>query len=97
MTKERFGFLDNRQIMDAIEVAHESLHSIKTKNLKSLVLKMDLVKAYDRVNWDYLRLVLLQVGLSLDATNWSMACINSASFVVLVNGEPTNFFRISRG
>ena len=50
MTKQQCHFLDNREIMDAIGVAQESLHSIKTKNLKSLVLKLDLIKAYDRVN-----------------------------------------------
>ena len=50
MTKEQFEFLENRQIMDAIGVAQESLHGIKTKNPKSLVLKLYLSKGYDRVN-----------------------------------------------
>jgi hypothetical protein len=35
-----------------------------------MVLKLDLVKAYDRVDWGFLRLVLLQVGISLEATDW---------------------------
>jgi hypothetical protein len=48
-------------------VVQEVLHSIKVKNKKALVLKLDLVKAYDRVDWDFLRLVLLQIGLSLEA------------------------------
>jgi hypothetical protein len=30
-------------------------------------------------------------------TNWIMACVNSASFAVLVNGEATDFFRSGRG
>ena len=82
--------------MDAIWVTGE-LAIIKTKYLKYLVLKLDLIKACDRVNWDYLRLVLLQVGLSLEATNWIMACVDTTMFVVLASGEPTNFFRCSRG
>ena len=52
--------------------------------------------SYDRVSWDFLRLVLLQVGLILEATNWIMWCINSASFVVFVNGKPSYFFKITR-
>lgn len=92
VSKEQFGFLDQRQILDAIVVAQESVHSIKVKKLKSLVLKLDLIKAYDRVNWVFLTLVLLQVGLSLEVVNWIMGCLRSANFVVLINGDPSKFF-----
>lgn len=50
---EQFGFLENRQILDAIGVAQETLHYIKSKKMSSIILKLDLVKAYDRVNWDF--------------------------------------------
>jgi hypothetical protein len=39
ISKEQFGFLEGRQISDAIGVAQEALHSIKIKNYKALVLK----------------------------------------------------------
>jgi hypothetical protein len=57
VSKEQFGFLKGRQITDAIGIVQEALHSIKVKNKKSLVLKLDLIKAYDRVDWGFLRLV----------------------------------------
>ena len=69
ISEEQFGFLENRQIADAIAIAQETLHSIKVKNKKALVLKLDLIKAYDRVDWGFLRLVLLQVGIPLHTTN----------------------------
>jgi hypothetical protein len=97
ISKEQFGFLEGRQITDAIGVVQEALHNIKVKNIKALVLKLDLIKAYDRVDWGFLRLVLLQVGLSLEATDWIMGCVTSANFAVLINGKPTNFFKSSRG
>lgn len=50
ISKEQFGFLFNRQILDAVGVSQEILHTIKSKNLKALIHKMDLVKAYDWVN-----------------------------------------------
>jgi hypothetical protein len=56
-----------------------------------------MMKAYDRVDWGFLRLVLLQVGLSLEATDWIMGCVSSANYVVLINGSPTSFFNNSRG
>jgi hypothetical protein len=59
ISKEQFVFLEGRQITDAIRVVHEVLHSIKVKNLKAMVLKLDLVKAYNRVDWSFLILLLL--------------------------------------
>jgi hypothetical protein len=68
LSAEQLGFLQGRRIQDAIGAAHESLHSIKKKNIKSLVMKLDLKKAYDSIDWEYLRLTLLTVGFgtSLD-------------------------------
>ena len=51
ISKKQFGFLDGRQIHEAIGVAQEGLHSIKTKHLKGVVIKIDLSKSYDRENW----------------------------------------------
>ena len=53
ISKEQFGFLEGRQIIDAIDIVHEALHSIKVKNIKAMVLKLDMIKAYDRVErWE---------------------------------------------
>lgn len=97
ISKEKFVFLYNRHILDAIGFAQEVLHSVKTKNLPGLVLKLGLEKAYDRVNWSFLRFVLLQIGLNLPTTNWIMTCVSLANFVVLVNGSPSEFFKASKG
>ena len=78
-------------------VAQEVIHSIKSWGKKSLVLKLDLIKAYDKVDWRFLRFVLLQVGIPLNTTNWIMGCVSSATYSVLVNGKPTSFFSASRG
>jgi hypothetical protein len=97
LSEEQLGFLKGRQIQDAIGTHKEILHSIKLKNLKALILKLDLKKAYDCINWDYLRLILIQTGFSLQITNWIMSCVSTTSFVVLINGETTPFFQNGRG
>ena len=58
---------------------------------------MDMIKAYDRVNWTFFRLVLLQIGLAMEVVNWIMECVSTANFVVLINGRPFSFFYASRG
>jgi hypothetical protein len=66
---EQFGFFKGMQIMDAVGVAQECFHTIKTKKLKAIVLKLDLQKSYDRVSWDFLRLILLNTWIGLKSTN----------------------------
>ena len=60
--REQFGFLKNQQIVEPIGITQETLHSVKTKNTCALILKLDLVKAFDRVNWSYIRLILYKLG-----------------------------------
>lgn len=42
ITKNQFGFLPGRQITDVVGITQECLHSTKIKNLKGLILKLDL-------------------------------------------------------
>jgi hypothetical protein len=81
ISKEQFGFLEGGQIHEAIRVAQEGIHSIKTKNLKGTVLKIDLSKAYDRVNWLYIRLLLTHLGFGIDFIRWVMCFITTTSFL----------------
>jgi hypothetical protein len=78
--------LEGRQIHEAIGVAQEAMHNIKTQKKKGAVLKIDLSKAYDRVSWLYLRILLTHLGFGLPFINWVMSCISSVSFAVLING-----------
>jgi hypothetical protein len=94
VSEEQLGFIKGRQILDAIGSVQEVLHSIKHKRMKALVLKLDLKKAFDCVNWDYLRMILLQSGFGYLFTSWIMGCISSASIAVLINGEATSFFEL---
>lgn len=66
ISKKQFGFLEGHQIHEAIGVAQEGLHSIKSKHLRGAVLKIDLSKAFDRVNWLYIRLLLMHMGFHID-------------------------------
>jgi len=60
-------------------------------------MKLDLQKAYDCINWDLLRMILIQIGLGVGMANWIMSCVISSSFVVLLNGEPVDLFKSGRG
>jgi len=97
ISMEQFGFLKGRQIHEAIGVAQEGLHSMKTGKIKGAVLKIDLSKAYDKVNWLFLRLLLTHLGFNIDFIRWIMSCISTVSFAVLINGSASPFFHSERG
>jgi hypothetical protein len=80
-----------------VAIAQEGLHSMKTKNIPMTIMKVDLEKDYYKVDWTYLWLLLLQMGMNIQIVNWIMGCLHSISFVVLIYGTPYGFFRASRG
>lgn len=92
ISAEQFGFLKDRQILDAIGITQEIIHSVKKGNMKAMLLKMDLEKAYDRVEWVFLRMVLIQIGIPPLALCWIMVCVSTTNIVVLVNGALSDFF-----
>jgi len=58
ISPEQTGFVEGRQILDGLVVTQEVIHSMKTKKQKGMMIKLDLSKAYDRINWQYLEEIL---------------------------------------
>jgi len=57
-----------------------------------------LSKSYDKGNWIFFRLSLIQLGMKLNSMKWIMGCIKSSYFIVLINGSlSTSFFHSSKG
>eukprot|EP00253_Pinus_taeda_P035172 PITA_35172 len=96
ISPHQFAFLEHRQIHEAMGAAQEALHSIWTKHLKAIILKIDLAKAFDRVSWLYLKMILIHLGFPQNFISWIMACITTPTFSVLINGSASQFFHSER-
>jgi len=94
---QQFPFLEHRQIHEAIGSAQEAFHTIWTKHLKAITLKSDLAKAFDRVSWIYIKMLLIHLGFPHNFITWIMACITTPSFSILINGSASHFFHSERG
>ncbi|KAL6133238.1 hypothetical protein ACLB2K_065475 [Fragaria x ananassa] len=63
------AFVPGRQIQDNLVLAHEAYHYLKLKKYKvnhEFALKLDMNKAYNRVEWDFLEAALLKFGFCSD-------------------------------
>ncbi|RVW33931.1 Transposon TX1 uncharacterized 149 kDa protein [Vitis vinifera] len=56
------AFVEGRQIMDAVLVANEVIDSIVKSNRGAILCKLDIEKAYDHVDWDFLLAVMEKMG-----------------------------------
>ena len=92
ISEEQFGFLFNKQIHDVVSLTHDTIHSIKKDKQYAFSLKLDFSKAYDRVSWTFIWLILIHIGMSLDVVNWIMGYIHHAAFTFIINGSPSTFF-----
>lgn len=59
--------------------------------------KLDLEKAYDQINWSFLRAVLVMEGCSDYMVELIMVYVTLASLFVLWNGEKLEAFRPGKG
>lgn len=72
-------------------VASEILHHMKCKRtgkMGEVALKLDISKAYDRVDWGFSRGVLLKMGFDHQWVSWIAMCVETVSYTVLMNNEP---------
>ena len=97
ISPQQGGFVPGIETMEGALVAHETLHSNNSHQIPSFVIKLDMVKAYDKVNWNFLFKVLLKFGLSPKWCKWVKACISGVVFSVMINGVPSGFFSSSQG
>lgn len=93
----QYAFVKNRNIMDCILIANESVEDyIRTKKRGTLI-KLDLRKAYDLTDWEFLDYVLARKGFGAKWRLWIRGCLTTSCFSILINGSAKGFFSASRG
>uniref|UniRef100_A0A803NV61 Reverse transcriptase domain-containing protein n=1 Tax=Cannabis sativa TaxID=3483 RepID=A0A803NV61_CANSA len=93
------AFLPGRWIAENRIIAHEILDSFKKKQGKIgfVGLKVDMSKAYDRLEWSFVDIVFKAFSFGNRFRGLIMKCISSVSFSVLLDGGPLKQFCPSQG
>ena len=95
--KSQTTFLKGRNILEGPIALTEIIHELKRTRGQGVILKLDFEKAYDRVNWEFVREVLLKKGFEAGFVHRIMHLISSGNTSIIVNGDMGKFFRNRKG
>jgi hypothetical protein len=94
------AFIPGQLITDNILVAFEALHSMNGRKKGKegyMALKLDISKAYDRVEWAFLEEMMKKMGFAPRWIEIIMICVKTVSYSVLINGKPYGHIKSTRG
>lgn len=93
------AFIPGRGCHDNAVILQEAVHTMKKLKGKvgHFIMKIDLEKAYDRIDWGFLHWVLGDMGFPETWIELIMHSVSSAKISVLFNGEKTGHFQPKRG
>lgn len=97
---EHSAFTKGHLISDNILLCHEVIHYLNNRRKSkaySIVLKLDISKAYERVEWTYLKHMLHYFGFHDIWTNWILECVTTVSYSLNINGHKLDVIKSIRG
>uniref|UniRef100_A0A803NT74 Reverse transcriptase domain-containing protein n=1 Tax=Cannabis sativa TaxID=3483 RepID=A0A803NT74_CANSA len=93
------AFIKGRSISENIAMAHEIVHSMaKKKGSRGfMMIKLDMEKAYDKMDWDFVEEALAFHGVKSPLREWIKSCIQIKRLNLMVNGVNQGRFAPSCG
>jgi len=90
--------LPRRLLMENVLLASELVKDYHKDMISPRsVMKIDILKAFDSVQWDFVLKSLVVMGFPEKFIHWIKLCITSPSFSVQVNGDLAGYFQSARG
>ncbi|GER38816.1 RNA-directed DNA polymerase (reversetranscriptase)-related family protein [Striga asiatica] len=100
ISQSQAAFVPDRLILDNIVIANECLHFLNSKKKGKkcfMALKIDMAKAFDRIEWSFLIRICRKMGFGETFLSWIWACISTTSFSFNIGGQALGNIIPSRG
>ena len=91
------AYVKGRTIFDAVRTIDDIIKLTSSNNMGSLLVAIDFEKAFDSVNWNFLRHALRKFNFGPSFITWITAFYSNISSCVMNNGFITQPFKLSRG
>nr|GEX84070.1 hypothetical protein [Tanacetum cinerariifolium] len=90
-------FIKGRNILDGPLILNECMSWYRKRKKDLMVFKVDFEKAYDSLRWDYLDVIMKNLGFGNKRCTWIQGCLKNSCASILVNGSPIVKFKIFKG
>ena len=97
VSNDQTGFIRDRFIGENIRLIDSVIKYTKAKIMPRLLLFLDFEKAFDTLEWPFIRKTFEHFGFGPSLLNWLKVFYCNSESCILNNGWASNFFELSRG
>ena len=90
------AFLKSRQISESVRLTQDLIHYVDENGTNGAIIFLDQEKAFDRVEWGYLKMCLEQFGFGPKFINWTLMLYKHGTSSIKTNGYLSEYFPLSR-
>lgn len=98
VSQNHSAFVKGRSIMSNVLICQDLVRGYnRSTGVPKCPMKIDLRKAYDSLDWSFIQQALRYLGFPQAFIHWTMICISTAKYSVVMNGSSFGYFKGQKG